>query len=955
MPAKLKVRIIAGRHLPVMDRASELTDAFVEVKFGSLVHKTDVCAKSLNPLWNSDWFQFEVDDELLQDEPLQIRVLDHDTYSAHDAIGKVYVDVDPLLQPESLHSLGGWFPIFDTMHGIRGEILLVVKLELFADVNQFKQSSCGFKFVCGTDVSRYYQIQALHGFVSDLLICDDPEYQWIEKLRTPRASNEARQRVFMKMSGELQRRIGSKVENVGGNAVVGYLQSYDIEGDSGIVVRGIGTAVTVKAVEKSRISGTTLSLEGLYLGSSKQNQQALSGETPAIQPYVACLEKNSCDAYGQLSMFPFYTLTFFPSEILQKISMVVCARSVKLLEKVQNQEEWETREVWWDELRQEILAHCLALTCNAVVGYREHTSICDDVIVLSAEGTAVVLGSNLSSEKRGFGEGDTFKDANHFQRVENDNTSSPDSSAEACLFEVSQVAAEHSPTVTYQMSPLDGVTPVPEFLCTTIDIPSNVHYIGKGTLVQAQFCRKLKKSQSEGFASLASEVLPFIEYELHRKLHIKVKIRTMNAVFGYRSSITIGENLIVGVATGTAVCLAALPRSGYDSLSSTVCCGNKYYKPNQFAKMSQELFLLNDQICSPFPPSTCSLSGFLLQGSADKRSLFISMPGSNELNKSEVIMNESLPPPTCFYSNLDQCPGSEGYLQQSFSSFRRIRYDDGADDVKLNNGLSHHISNALHIVWFRLRTFYPTCFLSSLRFQLSIPDDDELQIWITCSVLLKKKDSLVGISSLPNQCSAPHISDFPTPNPSPYNRSISDTEAEVVPGDAPRASNYFPRLHLSPFLHRFRKATVPAISRSRYNSTSSARARHPSDASATSEIDFFERNTNVVITSISHIPGRKIRRHLGLFNIFIVRETSTVRGSDDTISMAEPAHGTGSTWFVTRALAETQALIRSHVVALGGNALTSYRSSYSVLKESLSKNEAQCLIHVIGDVMDYAC
>ena len=31
MPAKVKVRIVAGRDLPVMDRSSELTDAFVEV------------------------------------------------------------------------------------------------------------------------------------------------------------------------------------------------------------------------------------------------------------------------------------------------------------------------------------------------------------------------------------------------------------------------------------------------------------------------------------------------------------------------------------------------------------------------------------------------------------------------------------------------------------------------------------------------------------------------------------------------------------------------------------------------------------------------------------------------------------------------------------------------------------------------------------------------------------
>ena len=34
MPAKVKVRIVAGRDLPVMDRASDLTDAFVEVSSG---------------------------------------------------------------------------------------------------------------------------------------------------------------------------------------------------------------------------------------------------------------------------------------------------------------------------------------------------------------------------------------------------------------------------------------------------------------------------------------------------------------------------------------------------------------------------------------------------------------------------------------------------------------------------------------------------------------------------------------------------------------------------------------------------------------------------------------------------------------------------------------------------------------------------------------------------------
>lgn len=59
----------------------------------------------------------QVDDEDLQDEPLQVTVLDHDTYSANDAIGKVYIDIDPLLCSEAASVISGWFPIYDTIHG----------------------------------------------------------------------------------------------------------------------------------------------------------------------------------------------------------------------------------------------------------------------------------------------------------------------------------------------------------------------------------------------------------------------------------------------------------------------------------------------------------------------------------------------------------------------------------------------------------------------------------------------------------------------------------------------------------------------------------------------------------------------------------------------------------------------------------------------------------------------
>lgn len=55
MPGKVGVKIKAGRNLPVMDRGSDTTDAYVEIKLGNVTHKTDVCRKSLNPQWNTDW------------------------------------------------------------------------------------------------------------------------------------------------------------------------------------------------------------------------------------------------------------------------------------------------------------------------------------------------------------------------------------------------------------------------------------------------------------------------------------------------------------------------------------------------------------------------------------------------------------------------------------------------------------------------------------------------------------------------------------------------------------------------------------------------------------------------------------------------------------------------------------------------------------------------------------
>lgn len=131
-------------------------------------------------------------------------------------------------------------------------------------------------FIPASNIPYGYSIAMYHGFVEELVVNDDPEYQWIDKIRTPRASNEARQLAFMKLSAQVsycwcgctyrnpyevrwrslcvsqvQRKIGIKAIEMGANAVIGYMQCYDLEGDVGVVARGIGTAVSLTKINES--------------------------------------------------------------------------------------------------------------------------------------------------------------------------------------------------------------------------------------------------------------------------------------------------------------------------------------------------------------------------------------------------------------------------------------------------------------------------------------------------------------------------------------------------------------------------------------------------------------------------------------------------------------------------------------------------------------------------------
>lgn len=109
---------------------------------------------------------------------------------------------------------------------------------------------------------------------------------------------------------------------------------------------------------------------------------------------------------------------------------------------------------------------------------------------------------------------------------------------------------------------------MPDVLISTIEIPEGIPIIGRGCFLQSHVCRPLRDTRGESNAKEISDGLPFLEYELHRLLVNKLKVKGMNAIFGLKVRISIGERMLIGIASGTAIFLSPLPPPSMPKLVS---------------------------------------------------------------------------------------------------------------------------------------------------------------------------------------------------------------------------------------------------------------------------------------------------------------------------------------------------------------------------------------------------
>lgn len=94
---------------------------------------------------------------------------------------------------------------------------------------------------------------------------------------------------------------------------------------------------------------------------------------------------------------------------------------------------------------------------------------------------------------------------------------------------------------------------------------------------------------------------------------------------------------------------------------------------------------------------------------------------------------------------------------------------------------------------------------------------------------------------------------------------------------------------------------------------------------------------NVIICPADLIPNTQIISYIGNVSFFLIRESLSVKEDG------------GLDLFMQQFMCEIHAILRSHVQALGGNAILSFSLNEIILYYNTHKNHASCLINLSGD------
>ena len=389
MKTKLHVALRIGRLLG-LQVDEPLGSCQVRVRIGGKRMTLAPAADPAAPEWNvqREW-EFD-SEEKLWELPMRLAVFEDDPDAP---IGTATVDLAPLctyLSPEGAaeRRYEGAVSVFDSLRGVVGELEVAVAVALRGrDTAKGAYRSVGF--FAASDLAHVAQVIDLVGALS---VKDDPEFDFRDRLRSARESNEMRRKLLAKMSGKLRRKLAKETALLGGNAVLGYREEFDLEGEYGIVARGYGTAVSLRTslpLYTPLICGRsrTPSLSDAHIisspGSAVSDAGSL-GRTPS--------RKGTHGTFpGLFRAKKLLTVSCIDPAFVERVGGLVACRTVKFVRKGETSS--YIREGWWKEVRDNILLRAQDRGCTHVIGYTESVAATEDndICILSAMGTAVTF------------------------------------------------------------------------------------------------------------------------------------------------------------------------------------------------------------------------------------------------------------------------------------------------------------------------------------------------------------------------------------------------------------------------------------------------------------------------------------------------------------------------------------------------------------------------------------
>jgi uncharacterized protein YbjQ (UPF0145 family) len=800
--------------------------------------------------------------------------------------------------------------------------------------------------------------------------------------------------------------LGRKAIEQGANAVIGFKQFFDLENENkSIVGRAIGTACTIAnsklgektiprckdetekengtpndiAIEEANETQSSNELgphklptsavvsshprvydsESIGTGSSAQLPQyvqpslvnpslhGLQGTKKRVRRIPPLLSvQNAANGTSQHRSgtwmeqpVQLLTLTRYPGNSVVRVAGLVSAKSVKLLG---NEDTPHVREQWWMELRDEIKSHAKALHCGYVLGYQETTAIHDDLIVLCAMGTA----------------GDLWLD----------NTL-------PCRFAHVPYTKLATPfPMTFAACQGCFKRHVPQILMSTLDPPAHLD-LGPGILIEAHLCRPKKRKDGETNAANVSDAIPFTEYDLHKQLMSRLKQSGFNSIFGIRMQLSMGDEFLIAVASGTAFYLPFLPtelatQQGEESVEAR----KRTIAKDDGSSDSEDSVLSSPSL---LPTSTGEISTSIIDFENDSEDvehdihafthMYTTTPGSTWIPSTAEISDQ-------------------GFRHQLLVVVKQGTLNPKAGDA--NRQLSILFRKLYTQVSFRL-AFLSSCVLAGISYEVDVVSPNQVQIrWYAVAMgnvgfpttwdidrWLQDGGDPVSFSAIgsgsatqdstdisPNRPNSQENHSFVVPNLSPTSRGqgddggnrssaqLSETQVEAIQRaidedlvfemeeDVPGSST---RNGFSARINKLRGIVRNSDQGSSTCVPPLLEAASILSPSVVAPLPTPLPDMHVEISSLPVIPHSTMIHYLGQISLHFVKESSVTPGQEGEVA--------GMGFFVQCKWTEMLAVVVAHVQALGGNALVAFRVDHSGFHESI-KNQAYSLVSISGDV-----